>query len=606
MGESGKYIWQVAESIKSLPERIRYLKQAIRQISERAKDGQKYREFPVDVITFIDSPYLLNMGDEVYPKVKDEIAEMCSGRYVEAVLTGGIGSGKTTCALVAIAYSLYELSCMVNPQGEFDLAKSSEILFVFQSLKKELSKNVDYARFKAMIDNSPYFDQVFRYDHGIESELRFPSRIVVKPLSGDASAAIGQNVFGGVIDEVNFMAVVEGSKQAGKDGGTFDQAWAIYNSIARRRESRFMSNGRIAGMLCLVSSKRYPGEFTDIKIAQSKKEGAAIFVYDKRVWEIKPDGTFTGDWFWVFSGDPSRKPRIVSDQEVIVFPQKDRHLLMRIPLEFKHEFEANILDAIRDIAGMSTMALHPFIMNPDAVVSCFGIVTNMLSRESCDFLDTRVMVYPRRLVNPTCPRFVHIDIGLTRDHCGFAVGHVPSFVPIQRGPGEIEMLPLIRFDALLDIVPPRGGEIQLENTRRLIYALVEAGVPIRWVTMDSFQSTDSLQILHRKGFKCGVLSVDKTTVPYEVAKQALYDQRVQAPEHERAQLEWVRLERNTMTQKVDHPEKGSKDMSDAMTGVIHGLTMRRETWTRFGIPLHSLPVSIKQVIAVSKGNGLQE
>ena len=38
--------------------------------------------------------------------------------------------------------------------------------------------------------------------------MRFPRRVVIKPLSGSVHAAIGQNIFGGVIDEINFMSVV--------------------------------------------------------------------------------------------------------------------------------------------------------------------------------------------------------------------------------------------------------------------------------------------------------------------------------------------------------------------------------------------------------------
>ncbi len=613
MGESGKYVWLNAQNML-LPDkqpdhrhRIKYLKMAVGHLVSRMKTGVGYKEPPVDVITFIDSPFLLNMGDEIYPKVKEEIAEMSSGRYVEAVLTGGIGTGKTTCALVVTAYSLYELSCMKNPQGEFDLAASSEILFVFQSLKKELSKNVDYARFKAMVDNSPYFDQLFRYDHGIESELRFPSRIIVKPLTGDATAAIGQNVFGGVIDEVNFMVVIENSLKGGKDGGTFDQAQAIYSSIARRRESRFMKKGWLPGMLCLVSSKRYPGEFTDIKAAEAKAQKEArgfssIYIYDKRVWEVKPEGTFGETWFKVFIGDPARKPRIINDSEYAQMGENDRTMVMSVPDEYKHQFESNILDALRDVAGVSTMALHPFIMDPDAIAACFNVVPSVISRTDCDFKQTRLQVYPRRIVNPTFPRFCHIDIGLTRDNCGMAVGHVINFMPIQRGQ-EVEILPVIRFDLLLNIAPPKGGEIELENARRVLYALRDTGMIVKWVTMDSFQSTDSLQILARKGYTCGYQSMDKDTIAYEVSKQALYDGRVQAPEHMRALTEWTRLERNTQTMKVDHPPHGSKDVADAMAGVIYGLTMRREIWNRFGVPLTQLPASLKKVIELGKGGG---
>ena len=51
----------------------------------------------------------------------------------------------------------------------------------------------------------------FRYDQRVKSELKFPKRIIVRPVSGADTAVIGQNVFSDVIDEINFMENVEGS-----------------------------------------------------------------------------------------------------------------------------------------------------------------------------------------------------------------------------------------------------------------------------------------------------------------------------------------------------------------------------------------------------------
>ena len=222
----------------------------------------------VGIQEFIEGREFINMRGVLYPVVMQEIIRLNNGSYVEAVLTGAIGTGKTTIALITTAYQLYLLAQYDNPQLKFGLDPSSEIVFIFQSITAQLAKDVDYARFKAMIDNSPWFQENFRYDKQLLSELHFPNRIICKPVSGADTAAIGQNVFGGVIDELNFMAVTDGSKHS-RDGGTYDQAVAVYNSISRRRKSRFMTMGKLPGILNLVSSVRYPGQFTDTKIAES-------------------------------------------------------------------------------------------------------------------------------------------------------------------------------------------------------------------------------------------------------------------------------------------------------------------------------------------------
>ncbi|MEO5334230.1 MAG: hypothetical protein H7839_19625 [Magnetococcus sp. YQC-5] len=157
----------------------------------------KWLHPPVSIRQFIEDPNFLGNAGEVYPAIMEVLDELGSGKYVECVLTGGIGTGKTSAALWVTAYSLYQLSCMRDPHGEFDLARSSEITIIFQSITRELAKGVDYQRFRAMIERSPYFQRHFPFDRNIESELRFPNRIIVKPVSGSETAAIGQNVIGG-------------------------------------------------------------------------------------------------------------------------------------------------------------------------------------------------------------------------------------------------------------------------------------------------------------------------------------------------------------------------------------------------------------------------
>ena len=54
------------------------------------------------------------------------------------------------------------------------------------------------------------------------------------------------------------------------------------------------------------------------------------------------------------------------------------------------------------------------------------------------------------------------------------------------------------------------------------------------------------------------------------------------------------LEKDTKTGKVDHPPAGSKDVADGLAGVCWGLTMRREVWGQYGIPLTMIPSSVIQ------------
>ncbi len=575
------------------------------------KSGRDYSEPLVDPVEFILSPYYMDATRDtdgsayIYPAVLESVQELNTGPYTEAVFTGSIGSGKTTAALYTQAYQLYKLLCYRDPHQVFDLDPASEILVVFQSLNKDLAADVDYERFKAMITASPWFSRRNDFNRSITSEMQFRNRITVKPIKGEESGAIGQNVIGGIIDEINFMEIVEKSKRS-KDAAVYDQAVALYNTISRRRKSRFMMHGDLAGMLCMVSSRRYPGEFTELKIAEAGKEGSSIYVYDKRTWDIKPD-SYCGARFAVFVGDTTRKPRILEEGEEI--DPKDRDLIVSVPVEHLDDFERDILAAIRDVAGISTLAVHPYITDQDAIVDMFSLPQGVTNLTRCDFGSQTLEIFPARWdVSAQHPRFAHIDLAKTGDSAGIAIGHIPEFVMVNRGGLKTkhgELLPMIVFDLILEVPPPKGGEINFGKIRDILYRLKEYGMNIKWVSADTYQSVDTLQILQGQGFIVGNQSMDRTAFPYDVAKAAVLDRRVKAPEHERALMEWVRLMRDPKTDKIDHPPNGSKDISDSMAGVIYGLSMRGEIWMDHGIDLQRVPTELVAAASAQGNKGVE-
>jgi hypothetical protein len=578
----------------------RIAKTQIINFNETSKIEKKYKEgYPVTPKEFLLEDYYLGKQEQVYPKLIPIFEEMNCGQYQEALLTGAIGTAKSTLAIWTICYQLYLLSCYTDPHAIFGLDKSSEIMFVFQSLTGAHAKGVDFTRFKSDIERCPYFREKFPHDPNLTSELQFPNRIIVKPISGADTGAIGMNVFGGMLDEVNYMQVVEKSKQS-IDQGTYDQAIALYNSISRRRKSRFMNKGAVPGIFCIVSSKRYPGQFTDKKeeeaIKEKKEKGyTTIYVYDKRTWDIFPDDKFSGNWFNVFVGDSNRKPRILGDKEKML--TRDQKLILAVPEEYRPDFETDPINALREIGGVSTLARHPYMMDTESIAKCFGTYKSVLSTNDVDFSLSTVKVYPTRFINPDAPRYAHIDLAKSGDSAGVVVGYVDKFIELERAPGLIEKLPLINIDCTLRVNPPKGGEINFEKIRAVLYVLRSQGLNIKWVSFDSFQSTDSIQILRQRGFVSGLVSMDTDTKPYAVLKTALYDTRVKIPTHELLKQELLGLEYDPKKNKIDHPPTKSKDVSDALAGVVYGLTMRREVWAMHGISPFEIPSSLKDHVA---------
>jgi hypothetical protein len=394
---------------------------------------------------------------------------------------------------------------------------------------------------------------------------------------------------GGLIDELNYMEVVEQSRKS-VDAGMYDQAVAIYNSISRRRKSRFMQQGRLPGVLCLVSSRRYPGQFTDRKEEEAKTD-PTIYIYDKRTWDIRPDA-YSGRVFKVFIGDMSRRPRILEPGE---HHGMDPLVVRDIPEEHRAEFEADIINALREVAGVSTLASHPFFVNQEKVAACFDRVESVLSHSEVDFSVTTTRILPTRFRDLDQPRWVHIDLGLTGDSAGVACGYVPRFVKIHRD-RAVETLPEISIDFTLRVNPPRGDEINFEKIRTLLYKLRDQGLEVRWVSFDSFQSRDSIQILRQKGFHSGLVSVDKDSHPYDVLKTAMYDRRVMVPTNPWLMRELLSLERVPLKDKIDHPVNGSKDVADALCGCVYGLSLRRSIWIEHGISLFEIPSTLREQV----------
>jgi len=574
----------------------KFLRQALEEAAEgdleKLRAAQNYKRFPVPVEEFLLSDVYMDAKKFLYPAVVDELIEVNSGKYVEALFVGGIGSAKTTSALYTNAYQIYLLSCLKSPHKPFGLDPSSEMLFAFQNRTETLAKTVSYNRFRAMIRHSPYFQKHFMFDKRMESRMLFPYRIEVVPCGASQFGTIGQNVIGGVIDELNFMDVTSNSKRS-VDGGTYDQAQTTYNSIATRRKTRFSSQGKLPGILCLVSSRRYPGQFTDHKEMEAKTD-PTIYIYDKRVWEIKPD-SFKEPKFPVFIGDVSRKPRIVEDpDELEEVDEEDLNLYDFIPETFRQDFQNDIYQSLRDVAGVSTLALTPFITNVAAVNECFGKRPSLLTLDKADMITKRPNADPKAVSNPHLPRFVHGDFSINGDSTGVVMGHVSGFKAVPRG-DTVEVLPIIEIDFAFEIVAPKNGEVEFHRIRTMLYNLRDKmGINIKWATFDSFQSRDSIQTLRQQGIRTGLQSMDTKVTPYVVLKQALYDERVRIPENQKLKLELLSLEYDTRKDKIDHPSTGSKDIADSLAGVVFGLTNRREIWTSFDISPSRIPEELKE------------
>ncbi len=453
----------------------------------------------------------------------------------------------------------------------------------------------------------------------------------------------GKEVFfadGILVHNTNFMPKVTGAKAQDPRFAGMDRAEVIYNAIKRRMKSRFEKFGKLPGVLFIMSSKATQDDFTARRINESKND-PSIYVADYSLWDVKPEDYYNVKRFSVLAGNEQVPSRLLleGEAELLRPTLPEGCIILDVPEDFRHDFEKDLEGSLRDLGGISTLSVSPFIQRREKIIEALDIgacearakrAYPAISENASRFLKTRkhpfsTPVYDASrggmfrwellvqetttrkygktvtqlmpILNPDIPRHIHIDPSLRKDALGFCMAHISSWVDVIRSnpdnPREKfkERAPYYIVDFMLRVLPPTGGEIILGDIRRLIYELAGHGFTITTVSMDSFNSADGLQQLAQKGYNALDVSVDVTPDPYDNLKTALYENRLSMYEYEPVLGELRTIEQRWTAQKkrkIDHPPKKSKDLSDAVAGCLWTLAQSAPTSVPLA-PMKSLP-----------------
>lgn len=601
-------------------------------------EAARWARKPVSVAQFLEDPYYL--GDAcrtLFPALREDIIRLFEGGYREVILTGGIGVGKGHVYSITTCRVLYEMSCMANPHGAFGLSEGSELLFPLISKNLILARRVLKTAVDDKIKLSPYFMNEFTPIFRLEETI-FPRNIRVAIGSYGAERTLGANVIGFALDETNFPP---GSKKQmitqtiGRKTteAHYDIVEKVYTQLLTRVKSRIMrSGGDTPGLAILTSSAGTVNSFIDRRVREAESDPLA-FVRDHTQWTARPREHFCGDVFRVLCGTSSIQSRILEEEEEVdpVQLEAQNSMIIEIPVEYRRDFELNMEDSLRDIAGISTQAISAYIQRVEALDACIRpdrghpwgkeswvAGTDMTFR--WDLLvkqvehkvaggSTELLWQPLR--NPGAPRWIHIDTSLSGDATGFCLAHVSKWVEVHRrtqdGRPLVELAPFYVVDFMLRIEPPSGEQIFLGDVRQLIYELQEHGFFIIGVTTDQYQSADLRQQVKRiAGIPTELQSIDLTTQPYDTLKGAIYEGRLELYDY-RPVLEELRgLEYDRDRGKVDHPRAGKKDLADSLAGAIFGLAKNASKiplTMRDAIDVEEKPTE-KQIMERMVGGGL--
>ena len=511
---------------------------------------------PATMEEFINEPEFLGAEEDTYLVLKDILGDIVGGidnrkldesPYSEAVFVAGIGGGKSFGSQVLLAYIAHWLLCLKNPFEYFNLKDDKSLVLINMGLTATQAKNVVFTGLKQMVANSSWFRQFNnRY---LSSEIfldvnkknEFPTLHIMSGNSQETTP-IGLNLFAAVLDEAAFYYDKQGNKSVAEN---------IYTTIQRRINSRL--KGR-AGLIVMISSPQYPEDFIMRKYEESK---SYPFIYGVKAatWELIDRDKMPKETFdFVVREDPITKKVIEK--------------LENIPINFKSDFDRNPEKALRDYAAIPTLSIHGFFRDPSIIDA--EINTKRIHPVDNDgrFLES---FYPE---NKFINYFIHVDLALGKengDAAGIAMGHLDGYQQIRTSDGSVEQRPKIVIDYMDCLRAEPGKELDFGEIRQIIFDLKSRGFNISLVTFDGWQSHDSQQIMKKRGIRSKELSVDRDIGPYTALKEAILEKRLDYYYHEIFIKELKTLEEIAKGEgwKVDHATHSSKDVADAVAGVVY-------------------------------------
>ena len=557
-----------------------------------------YEEVPVDIVTFLKDPTYLGRGlvnEEgkftVYPYWVDTLEKIFPDPLQPAAfntlaLSGAIGLGKSFVAVLCGLYELYRMLCLKDPYLHYGLQPIDKITFAFMNITLDASKGVAWDKCQQLLQSSPWF-----MDKGTVSGT---TNIVWNPPKGIELIAgslsrhiIGRAVFWAFFDEISFQPNQDVAKQK-------EKAKTLVNTASARMQSRFMKGEKNPTLLVLASSKRTDSSYMETFIENKKKQDSkTTYVVDEPQWVIRTDKD-SPNKFKVALGNKFLNSEVlplgVSEEELTLYRNRG-YKILDVPMGYYENFIEDIEIALTDIAGISINNSNRYFNGPRlAAVKKEGL-KNLFTRDVIEvgndpkdntqyynFFDlSRVDPIMKQM-----PLFIHFDMSVSGDKTGVAgtwiAGKKP---PVENQPPSKELLFKLAFS--VSVKAPKGYQISFEKNRQFVYWLKEQGFNIKGISSDTFQSVDTGQTLAAKGYNYCVISVDRVDTdkickPYQYMRSAIYEERIEMYDCKLLTEEFLGLERDNNSGKIDHSPSGinSKDQADAVTGSVWNASQHAE------------------------------
>ena len=495
------------------------------QLSPSQEGQDKLQELSrgtVAPIVFATDLYYCGLSLGKFPLQRQVLDEFFSPQndYNELICVCGMRSGKGVLASIISWYQAYLLLQLDDPQAHFGLAPGQGIRII------NVATSEDQARrnvFQHIVDRyetgGPWFRQpgiVLGEPRALE--IRLAKHITIVCGHSHATSKLGGTYVLAVLDELARM----------KDTGGKDNAHEVYTKM-RAATRTFGPLGRVV----VISSPEWEGDeaMQLLELAgEVDEEGRRLY---PRTLPIHL---------------PTWEANLSISREMLADDERKN------PTAFWRDFGAD-----------PPTALEAYYPDPERWVR----QANPERRHPCDDQGRLVDSF-----SPCCAgrRFVHVNLALNRDACGFAMAHKPvpgcPYYETRDGAPNPRAKKVV-LDLCGRFLPSPSREIDFESIRQVIRDLQDRGFNIKAgkVTLDGWQSVDFQQTLRKEGFRCQTLSVDRDLAPHDTLQELINTDQLSFYEHPVLFREARQLQLRKGT-KVDHPPNGSKDMIDAVAGAV--------------------------------------
>lgn len=526
--------------------------------------GDIFAEEPPDLTTFItDAGYLSNpaLSDpqfevvrhaeqifrpELYPAMVEAFGpQWMPVRYVNFIDAAvGKGGGKDHVCRMSVARASHLLTCLKSPQRYYGMPEQDSIHFLNVATSAPQAHRAFFVPLSKLVKAAKCFpdDDVNVLKYTIE----FANGVEAVSGHSDADGMEGLNILMGIIDEVSaFRRQDPNSDQ--KDSRTAEALMEMVRSSANTRFPETFKRmaisypRQIRNDIILNEVERDRADY------EAKGEASTRFAMGPlATWEFHPMRTkdqFDLDYEEDPAGAMMRFECIPSHSSKPVFRNTDaveRSFFRPDPIDLNYYWD-RFAKASKDfeIAGWEVM---------------FEFVDSFRPEEACLYA-------------------LHGDKAVSGDRAGVAMSHVSHYEQVETEAG-VEDIAHVVVDFATAFTSDKGAEplareVQLRWYRELVAALRERGFVIRSATFDGFQSTDSIQQFTRWGIESKRVSTDLDPTIYETLRNVIYSGRLRGPTNPILITELEELTR-LGNGKVDHPPGGSKDISDAVAGSVHG------------------------------------